>query len=174
MNANLVIAILLSASTFSTYAADSAIKVTGQVIDFGCTVSTESTDFTVDLMKNSTKQFTCVGDTTPAIPFQIILTDCSDATTGVKVLFSGAADDDNNTLLKLDATTSSAAGMAVEILDGQGRELPINSSNTFPNWIKIQPKQNNALSFSARLKTTRMPIRAGLVNATATFTLEFQ
>lgn len=174
MKAKLAIAVLLSASTFSLYAADSAIKVTGQVIDFGCSVSTESADFTVDLMKNSAKQFTSVGNTTPNVPFKIILTDCSDSTTGVKVLFSGNADDNNNTLLKLDEISSGAAGMAVEILDGQGQQLPINSANANLNWIKIQSNKDNILPFSARLKTTYIPIRSGLVNATATFTLEFQ
>lgn len=167
-------ATVLFASTFTASAADSVIKVSGQVIDFGCTISTESKDFTVDLMKNSTKQFNSVGSSSPAVPFAILLTDCSDATSGVKVLFSGTADDDNRALLKLEQSTASAAGMAVEILDGQGQELPLNASNATQNWITIQPSQNNALPFAARLKTTRLPVRPGLVSASATFTLEFQ
>ncbi|EMC8872654.1 type 1 fimbrial protein, partial [Escherichia coli] len=41
-------------------------------------------------------------------------------------------------------------------------------------WTILTPSRTNTLNFYARLMTTRVPVTAGHVSATATFTLEFQ
>ncbi|MDR8230620.1 type 1 fimbrial protein, partial [Acinetobacter baumannii] len=41
-------------------------------------------------------------------------------------------------------------------------------------WTTLTPGQTNILNFYARLMATQVPVTAGHVNATATFTLEFQ
>ncbi|MCS3432295.1 fimbrial protein [Klebsiella sp. BIGb0407] len=158
----------------SAYAADSTITISGQVRDSGCIVSDESKNFTVDLMGNGAKQFHAVGAVTPLVPFNIVLSACSNVVTAVKVGFVGIADTLNTDLLKLDSGPSAAAGMGVQILDGQQAILPMNAPSSAIPWTSLTPGQSNTLNFHARLMATRVPVTAGLVNATATFTLEFQ
>ena len=87
---------------------------------------------------------------------------------------TGVADSVNTSLLKLDAGASAAAGMAVEILDQQQSRLPVNAPSSAMSWTTLTPGQTNILNFYARLMATQVPVTAGHVNATATFTLEFQ
>lgn len=49
----------LGLTTYSALSADSVIKISGRVLDYGCTVSSDSLNFTVDLQKNSARQFPC-------------------------------------------------------------------------------------------------------------------
>lgn len=46
----------LGLTTYSALSADSVIKISGRVLDYGCTVSSDSLNFTVDLQKNSARQ----------------------------------------------------------------------------------------------------------------------
>lgn len=155
-------------------AADSTITITGNVRDNGCAVAGESKDFTVDLMNNAAKQFNAVGVTTPAVPFRIVLSPCGGAVSAVKVGFTGVADNGNTSLLKLDTGGSAAAGMGVQILNGQQTTLLINAASSTIPWTTLTPGQTNTLNFYARLMATQVPVTPGHVNATATFTLEFQ
>jgi minor fimbrial subunit len=162
---------LVSASTF---AADSTITISGYVRDNACAVAGESKDFTVDLLDNAAKQFSRIGATTPVVPFRIVLSPCGTSVTAVKVGFIGIADNDNTRLLKLDSGTSAAAGMGIEILNGQQTTLPLNAGSATLPWTTLTPGQTNTLNFYARLMATQLPVTPGHVNATATFTLEFQ
>ncbi|EPR3533136.1 fimbrial protein [Escherichia coli] len=87
----------LGLTTYSALSADSVIKISGRVLDYGCTVSSDSLNFTVDLQKNSARQFPTTGSTSPVVPFQITLSECSKGTTGVRVAFNGIEDAENNT-----------------------------------------------------------------------------
>lgn len=48
--------------------------------------------------------------TSPAVPFQITLSECSKGTTGVRVAFNGIEDAENNTLLKVPLGLSATYG----------------------------------------------------------------
>lgn len=133
-----------------------------------------SLNFTVDLQKHSARQFPTTGSTSPTVPFQITLSECSKGTTGVRVAFSGIEDLENNTLLKLDEGSNSASGLGIEILDGNMRPVKLNDLHTGMQWIPLTPDQDNILPYSARLKSTQKSVNPGLVSASATFTLEFQ
>lgn len=163
-----------SLASASTFAADSTITISGYVRDNACAVASESKDFTVDLLDNAAKQFSNVGATTPAVPFRIVLSPCGSSVTAVKIGFIGIADNDNTHLLKLDGGTSAAAGMGVQVLNGQQTELPLNAGSAAIAWTTLTPGQTNILNFYARLMATQLPVTPGHVNATATFTLEFQ
>lgn len=165
---------LLSLTAADALAADSTITISGYVRDNGCAVAGESKDFIVDLLDNAAKQFNAVGATTPAIPFRIVLSPCGGSVSAVKVGFTGVANNDNTSLLKLDGGTAAAAGMGVQILDGQQATLPINASSSAIPWTTLTPGQSNTLNFYARLMATQVPVTPGHVSATATFTLEFQ
>ncbi len=164
----------LGLTTYSALSADSVIKISGRVLDYGCTVSSDSLNFTVDLQKNSARQFPTTGSTSPAVPFQITLSECSKGTTGVRVAFNGIEDAENNTLLKLDEGSNTASGLGIEILDGNMRPVKLNDLHAGMQWIPLVPEQNNILPYSARLKSTQKSVNPGLVRASATFTLEFQ
>ncbi|EFE7734807.1 type 1 fimbrial protein [Escherichia coli] len=164
----------LGLTTYSALSADSVIKISGRVLDYGCTVSSDSLNFTVDLQKNSARQFPTTGSTSPAVPFQITLSECSKGTTGVRVAFNGIEDAENNTLLKLDEGSNTASGLSIEILDANMRPVKLNDLHAGMQWIPLVPEQNNILPYSARLKSTQKSVNPGLVRASATFTLEFQ
>lgn len=165
---------VLSLVAANTRAADSTITISGYVRDNACAVAGESKDFTVDLLDNAAKQFSSVGATTPLVPFRIVLSPCGSSVTAVKVGFVGVADNDNTSLLKLDSGASAAAGMGVQILNGQQTSLPLNAASSTIPWTTLTPGQPNTLNFYARLMATQVPVTPGHVNATATFTLEFQ
>ena len=151
-----------------------AIVTHGENKNDGCTVSSDSLNFTVDLQKNSARQFPTTGSTSPVVPFQITLSECSKGTTGVRVAFNGIEDAENNTLLKLDEGSNTASGLGIEILDGNMRPVKLNDLHAGMQWIPLVPEQNNILPYSARLKSTQKSVNPGLVSASATFTLEFQ
>ncbi|WP_414165921.1 fimbrial protein [Superficieibacter sp. BNK-5] len=155
-------------------AADSTISVSGLVRDNGCAVATDSKEFTVMMGTEADKQFPTVGAATRPMPFSIVLSPCGTAVTAVKVGFNGLADNDNPALLKLADGATSADGIGVQILDSHRLALPLNAGSSALEWIPLTPGQTNILNFHARLMSTRVPVTAGQVNATATFTLEFQ
>lgn len=62
----------LGLTTYSALSADSVIKISGRVLDYGCTVSSDSLNFTVDLQKNSARH---IGDKTPMpLPLKLYIT----------------------------------------------------------------------------------------------------
>ncbi|PJG59482.1 fimbrial protein [Aeromonas cavernicola] len=165
---------LLTLVCASSFAADSTITIRGHVRDNVCVVASESKDFTVNLMRNATKQFHAIGAATPLVPFRIVLSPCGDSVKAVKLGFSGPQDRDNSNLLRIDGGASAAAGMAVQILNRQQEMLPINAPSSSIQWTRLTAGQANTLDFYARLVATRVPVTAGRVYATATFTLEFE
>ncbi|ENK3749143.1 TPA: type 1 fimbrial protein [Escherichia coli] len=50
----------LGLTTYSALSADSVIKISGRVLDYGCTVSSDSLNFTVDLQKNSVRYLSSI------------------------------------------------------------------------------------------------------------------
>lgn len=164
----------LGLTIINAFAADSTITISGYVRENACAVAGESKDFTVDLMENASKQFYAVGATTPAVPFRIVLSPCGSAATALKVGFTGVADSADSSLLKLDSGTNTASGVGIEILDAQQIALPLNAASSTLQWTTLMPGKTNILNFYARMKAAKVPVVAGHVSATATFTLEFQ
>ena len=146
-------------------AADSTITIRGYVRDNGCSVAAESTNFTVDLMENAAKQFNDIGATTPVVPFRILLSPCGN---------TGVADSHNANLLALENTVSAASGLGIQLLNEQQNQIPLNAPSSALSWTTLTPGKPNTLNFYARLMATQVPVTAGHINATATFTLEYQ
>ena len=168
----LLSALIPLAAAGSAYSADSTITISGYVRDGSCIVSGESKDFTVNLLDHAAKQFHTVGAATPLVPFSIVLSACGNAATAIKVGFVGIADSINTDLLKIDS--GGAAGLGVQILDAHQVVLPVNAASSAIPWTTLTPGQSNTLNFHARMMATQVPVTAGRVYATATFTLEFQ
>ncbi|CRY54265.1 MULTISPECIES: type 1 fimbrial adaptor subunit FimF [Yersinia] len=167
-----ILCLLALFSTKVTQAADSTISISGYVKDNACSVAPGSQSFVVDLLSNAAKQLHRVGATTPMIPFSIVLDNCS--AIAVKTGFTGGADSDNLSLLKIDSGAGAAAGMGIQILDNNGNAIALNETSSGLNWSSITAGQSNTLYFYARLMATGTPVTAGQVSATANFTLEFQ
>ncbi|EHG2695494.1 type 1 fimbrial protein [Salmonella enterica] len=174
MRKYLPILCLLSLVAGYAHAADSTITITGYLKDNACAVSVDTQDFTVDLLSNAAKQFYRVGAITPSIPFKIVFDKCGSSATAVRVGYVGISDSDNTTLLKIDAGPNAASGMGVQILDRDKTPIPLNAAQDSLKWTTLTAGQPNTLSFYARLMSTRAPVTAGTVTATANFTLEFQ
>ena len=121
----------------NVYYVKSCLSISGRVLDYGCTVSSDSLNFTVDLQKNSARQFPTTGSTSPAVPFEITLSECSKGTTGVRVAFNGIEDAENNTLLKLDEGSNTASGLGIEILDANMRPVKLNDLHAGMQWIPL-------------------------------------
>lgn len=169
-----ILCLLALFSARSTQAADSTIAINGYVKDNACSIAPGSQSFVVDLLSNAAKQLFRVGATTPMIPFSIVLDKCGSAAISVKTGFTGGADNDNATLLKISSGAGAAAGMGIQILDNNGNAIALNEVSSGLNWTNITAGQSNTLHFYARLMATQSPVTAGQVRATANFTLEFQ
>ncbi|MBK5408854.1 type 1 fimbrial protein [Pseudomonas sp. TH34] len=174
MNKYLSFLCLIPCLVSNAYAADTTITIKGYLKGNTCSVSVDSKSFTVDLMSNATKQLNRVGVTTVPVPFKIIFDKCGGSTTAVKVSYDGVLDNDNGTLLKLDGGISAASGMGIQILDSNKNAIPLHSGMPSLSWTNLIAGQSNTLGFYACLMATRSPVTAGVVSATANFTLEFQ
>lgn len=163
--------ILLSQSVI---AADSTIHIKGYMWDNTCGVAPGSQDQVVDLLNNALKQMYKVGEVTPIVPFYIELSPCGEAATAVKVGFSGIADISNTTLLAIEPGGQNASGVGIQILDGNRVPMAINATSDYITWTPLVAGKNNTLHFYARLMTSKLPVIAGHIHASATFTLEFQ
>ncbi|EKT55849.1 fimbrial protein [Providencia sneebia] len=173
---NIFSATLLMSMLFSStaFAADSTITIKGNVKDNTCAVAPGSQSQVVDLLNNPVKQLYAVGEVTAVVPFQIDLTPCGESVIAVKVGFVGIADVNNNALLALESGNSNASGVGIQILDGSRTPLELNANSSSIVWTPLVAGRGNTLHFYARLMASKLPVVAGHVRATATFTLEFQ
>lgn len=150
------------------WAYDVLINVSGNITGNTCTISASSENIKVKMGVNTSRQFSSVGDTGAKIPFSVELEDCGASFTGVKVMFSGDADTQNATLLKIAEGGSS--GLAIQLLDSEESILPVNT------WSPLYGDSGNssvAMNFYARYMTTALPVTAGDADAVATFLLEY-
>ncbi|WP_087490221.1 type 1 fimbrial adaptor subunit FimF [Tatumella citrea] len=158
-----------------SFAADSTITITGNVQDNTCVLSTGSQNLTVNLMSYSLKQFPEKGASSAVVPFTLDFSACGSSATAVKIGFTGTADTNNTSLLKIDSGDSTdATGLGVEILDSDQNAVPINQTQDDLNWVSLTGGQQNSVNFYARMVSTTSSVTAGTVSASATITLEFE
>ncbi|MCU6339466.1 type 1 fimbrial protein, partial [Enterobacter quasiroggenkampii] len=138
----------LGLTTYSALSADSVIKISGRVLDYGCTVSSDSLNFTVDLQKNSARQFPTTGSTSPAVPFQITLSECSKGTTRVRVEFNRIEHEENNAFLKLVEARNTATALDIEILDDDERPVTLHGRHAPIQRFPLVPDHNTTLPYS--------------------------
>ena len=81
---------------------------------------------------------------------------------------------DNGCSVAAENTVSAAAGLGIQLLNEQQNEIPLNAPSSAISWTTLTPGKPNTLNFYARLMATQVPVTAGHINATATFTLEYQ
>lgn len=136
-----------------------------------CVVNQNSANQTVNLGVWASRQF-FAGPTaaTDLVPFSILLEDCGDKASKVKVTFNGVSDNKNNALFSLNAS-STASNIAINILD-------INKNTISPGSDSIYyPLNSNLgsipLQFYARYMATDRPVNPGSANGEAIFSLTY-
>ncbi|KVK98960.1 fimbrial protein [Burkholderia ubonensis] len=145
------------------------IRFTGEIRANTCTLA--SKDVQVDLGDVNADDYRRAGTLRSAKPFTIDLVGCSAELQGVRVKFEGTPDPTQPNYLAVGTGKSAdATGMAIELFDGAGHTVGINSSTV------EQPLHagNNALLFMAGYVSTTDKVKAGNANAVAEFTLQYR
>ncbi|HCB0456117.1 TPA: type 1 fimbrial protein [Klebsiella quasipneumoniae subsp. quasipneumoniae] len=142
----------------------------GSITDSSCNIDSASTSQTVDLGKWASTYFTSTGFETTKTPFHIKVKDCPASVTNVAVLFDGARDQSDNTLL---ATTGGAAGVAIKLYE--------DDKSTAVSLGKVSKAKNVAAGATAGTGTADLEffadyistgaVTAGDANGTANFNM---
>lgn len=175
--AALAVAGVLSQAAF---AADGTINFTGEIVDTPCSISPNSQNLTVPLGKVTRNAFGGTAGTavigTKATParFTIDLLGCGATAKGATVTFSGTADLDNATTLRLanagQVGVGSASGVAIELGDSAGTKIALGS----PSADYILGLGDNSLKFQAAYVATKTAVTVGPANAVAQFTVAYK
>lgn len=157
--------------SYGAIAADGEIKFTGSIIDQTCSIDSTSRNQTIPLGKIAKNALSgSVGAKAAATHFSLIVKSCPETITGGTVKFDGDGDSLYPNLLALDAGSGTATGVAVQIADKTGKEIPLHySSSEFP-----LTTGTNTLDFTARYVSTSSTVTVGSANATAQFTIIYK
>ncbi|HGW3455539.1 fimbrial protein [Klebsiella quasipneumoniae] len=142
----------------------------GSITDSSCNIDSASTSLTVDLGKWASTYFTSTGFETTKTPFHIKVKDCPASVTTVAVLFDGARDPSDNTLL---ATTGGAAGVAIKLYeDDKSTAVSLGSVSKAENVVTGATAGTGTadLEFFANYISTGA-VKAGDANGTANFNM---
>ncbi|WLI78879.1 type 1 fimbrial major subunit FimA [Kosakonia sp. H02] len=151
------------------------IHFEGELVHAACALSMRSSTQTVTLGYYRTSSFSKIGDTTPSVPFSLMVNECDHSVASTaSVAFSGRADARDSSLLSLSSGSNgaSATGVGIEILDTTSKPLK-------PDGASFSAAQSlvggsNTLRFSARYKATAAVATAGQANADATFIMKYE
>lgn len=149
------------------------MDVTGTVVAAACDIDEPDQNQPISLGSFSSSTFKTIDDTSAASNLLIHLTDCSSASSGVKVTFSGTADSDNPQLLALSDTSNSggmASGVGIEVLDGNKKTVPINTASD----VISLDGSDATLTFFLRYKATKIPVNPGNASSIMYFDMAYQ
>lgn len=164
------------------FAADGTINFTGDIVDAPCSISANSQNLSVPLGKVTRTVFdgATAGTATlgkhslnPA-KFTIDLLGCGATAKGATVTFSGTADADDATYLRItnagQVGVTAASGVAIEIGDSAGTKIALGSaSGQYTLGLG-----DNSLKFQASYVATKTAVTTGPANATAQFTVAYK
>ncbi|AEN62960.1 Fimbrial protein domain-containing protein [Enterobacter soli] len=175
----LLATVVTSLFAFNASAADEGhgvVNFTGTVISSPCSVIPGDDKIDVDLGQVADDVLNSTNDATSA-EFKIHLQDCILTAGGttidkVKVTFTSAnVDSTDSSLMTNTASSNSATGVGVRILDASDKKISLNSATTvtFPN-----TDANQELTFRARMeKITGGTVAPGNVYAQANYVLSY-
>ncbi|HBU5928888.1 TPA: type 1 fimbrial protein, partial [Klebsiella quasipneumoniae subsp. quasipneumoniae] len=157
-------------SSAGTQGTGGQVIFNGSITDSSCNIDSASTSQTVDLGKWASTYFTSTGFETTKTPFHIKVKDCPASVTNVAVLFDGARDQSDNTLL---ATTGGAAGVAIKLYeDDKSTAVSLGSVSKAKNVVAGATAGTGTadLEFFANYISTGA-VKAGNANGTANFNM---
>lgn len=178
------IAALAAAAAFAQgafAAADGTINFTGDIVDAPCSISAGSQNKPVPLGKvtrtvfdGATAGTATVGKHSAAADFTIDLLGCGATAKGATVTFTGTADADDATVLRIanagQVGVTAASGVAIEIGDSAGTKIALGSaSGQYTLGLG-----DNSLKFKASYVATKTTVTTGPANSTAQFTVAYK
>lgn len=163
------------------FAADGTVNFTGDIVDAPCSIAPSSQAMTVSLGKVSRNAFdgaiagtASIGKKSIPAKFKIDLTGCGATAKGATVTFSGTADSDNATLLRVanagQVGVSSASGVGIEIDDSAGTPISLGAASA----QYVLGLGDNALNFQAAYVATKSIVTTGPANSVAQFTIAYK
>lgn len=162
-------ALLFTTFTLPVYSYDVLVSVSGKLIGNTCVVSADSKEQAVPLGTIGIKQFSKAGAISNIkTAFTLKLEECGPTFSGVKIRFSGAPDDLDPQLIRL--ADGGATGVAVQILDQEGRPVPLETQTPI---YGATGDESVAMTFYARLVATGANVKSGEVSAVSTWTTEY-
>ncbi|EBX6015100.1 fimbrial protein [Salmonella enterica subsp. enterica serovar Portland] len=177
-NKLIALALLTSAGmSASAMADDGKVNFVGNIIESGCEVNSSiSSPMNVTLGDVAKTAFNAAGDTAANTEFTLVLTNCPTELQGkpVVVKYDGTPDQTNNDYLQLTdyGSTGVASGVAIQLLNASGSELPLGNSSES---TVIAASGSTNLNFFARYIATAAvaDIDAGTANGSVNFTLAY-
>ncbi|CDL58179.1 Type-1 fimbrial protein, A chain precursor [Klebsiella pneumoniae] len=140
----------------SSEGAGGQVIFNGSITDSSCNVDSSSNGQKVDLGKWASNYFTGTGFETTKTPFHIKVKDCPASVTTVAVLFDGARDQSDNSLL---AINGGASGVAIKLYE-HDRSTAVSSVKRQPNRRSLRvPAAAPALPTSSFTPTISPPRR---------------
>lgn len=165
---------VLMAAAFNTssYAADGQIEFTGKITASTCDISIneQGPNTTINMGTISSSSFKKAGDSADTRRIQIALSNCGADLNKAAVNFSGALDENDQTLLALK-DTDGAKGVAIEFLDSKLKRIELN--NNPGDFVEIKDNKATML-YLARYTSTQDKVTPGEANATANYTIVYQ
>lgn len=168
------------------FAADGTINFTGEIVDAPCSISPNSQNMTVPLGKVSRNVFGTLSTATPPVftgtvgkkatpaKFTIDLLGCGATAKGATVTFSGTADGDDATVLRVanagQVGVGAASGVGIELGDSAGTKIPLGSESG----QYVLGLGDNSLKFQATYVSTKTAVTVGPANAVAQFTVAYK
>ncbi|HCT9109858.1 TPA: fimbrial protein [Proteus mirabilis] len=151
-------------------AADGTIDFTGEIIDNACELAAGSDALKVNLGKVSKTALPSAGVTAAATKFTIKLINCPATVSTASVKFDAKSYSGDDTVIALKQESGVATGVGIQITDDTNTVVPLfTASKTYP----LKEDGENNLDFRARYIAKTDSVTAGLANANATFTINY-
>ncbi|WP_036965016.1 fimbrial protein [Providencia alcalifaciens] len=117
---------------FSAYSADVTLNINGAILGQCCNISSNDLIKNVNFQDLNPGDFNNIGDVSPEKSVSIHLENCSGNVNNMMYQFSGEADANDTTLLKIIGKSGSsidgvATGLAIEILNKNKDRIKLNS-----------------------------------------------
>lgn len=152
-----------------TQGSGGVVNFTGQITEESCDVTTDSKNKTVDLGSWAKSYFSDHNETTPR-EFKINVEECPDSVTSVAVLFDGAKNAADSTLLQLTQGNNTASGVGVRLYNSD-RATVIKPGSVSTS---AAPDNGNAeLTFYAGYIADGAEVQAGEANAVSNFLMVY-
>ncbi|EPY5148777.1 TPA: fimbrial protein [Klebsiella variicola] len=144
----------------------------GSITDSSCNVDSGSTGQTVDLGKWASNYFTSTGSETTKTSFHIKVKDCPASVTTVAVLFDGAREQTDTSLLAINS--GGASGVAIKLYE-HDQTTAVSLGKTTAKQA-VTPGSSGStgsadLEFYADYVSTGATVTAGDANGTANFNM---
>lgn len=149
--------LVLAAGVHQVVAAPTQVNITGVVVASPCSVDTSNSDLNVDLGTNiQATSLATLGDTSPEVPFKLVVKDCPTGTTRVTAAFSGTADAAAGGRYETTSGAGMAGNVAVEIKQNVSPNALQNPGSTMVSTV-VGSTATFLLSASAYAKAAVTP-----------------